>query len=249
MEASAWPFPKTFLTDHQVTLGVAGRGSLHYRGETYAFSDTFLGSFPAGEVLSGTPETVWTHRTLRFSETLRAELTSDESAHFPNALPEGSRRALRTRWLAAFAVLAAPHTLLEGESTLAAALSGLVQRTSGRTVPLRREHAAVQRAKDYLDDHVAQNTTLADLAREARLSKYHLLRSFQDGVGVSPHAYQTSLRVGYAKRLLGGGTSLAAVAVDVGFSDQAHLTRKFKELVGVTPGRYQRESGRHVLSR
>ena len=34
------------------------------------------------------------------------------------------------------------------------------------------------------------------------------------------------------------GQSLAEVAAETGFVDQAHLTRRFKRLVGTTPGRY-----------
>lgn len=49
-------------------------------------------------------------------------------------------------------------------------------------------------------------------------------------------------RVERAKDLLKeGNTPLAAVAIRVGFADQAHLTRVFRKIVGTTPGAWRRE--------
>ncbi|NUR87733.1 MAG: helix-turn-helix domain-containing protein, partial [Nonomuraea sp.] len=55
-----------------------------------------------------------------------------------------------------------------------------------------------------------------------------------------PHAYQTTLRVRQARRLLDAGVRPAEVAAEVGFTDQAHLNRHFKRILGVPPAAYQR---------
>jgi AraC family transcriptional regulator len=50
-------------------------------------------------------------------------------------------------------------------------------------------------------------------------------------------------RVERVKRLLATtDCSLASIALDTGFYDQAHLTRTFKRLEGVTPGTYRDEA-------
>ena len=76
------------------------------------------------------------------------------------------------------------------------------------------------------------------LARFAGLSAFHLCRVFGETVGMTPHAYQTQVRVRHAKSLLQAGLPIALVAAEAGFYDQAHLTRHFKRIVGLTPGRY-----------
>jgi AraC-like DNA-binding protein len=105
----------------------------------------------------------------------------------------------------------------------------------GRT---RAEHAAVRRARSHLRERWDQRVTLGELAAVAGLSRFELVRRFREQTGVTPHAFQTNLRVDQARRLLVGGGAPAAVAVECGFADQPHLTRVFKRAVGVTPGRY-----------
>ena len=102
------------------------------------------------------------------------------------------------------------------------------------------EHAAVRRAREHLRDRWDQKVTLAELATHTGLSRFELIRRFREQSGVTPHAYQTNLRVDEARRRLAAGHPPAAVAADCGFADQPHLSRVFKRSVGVSPGRYAR---------
>ena len=73
------------------------------------------------------------------------------------------------------------------------------------------------------------------LAKEARLSKYHFARCFQQATGVAPHRYRKLLRLLVAKRHLENGRSVNETALAAGFSDASHLSRAFREWLGVTP--------------
>ena len=81
---------------------------------------------------------------------------------------------------------------------------------------------------------------LAELSAVAGLSRFELVRRFGAQMGLTPHAFQTNLRIAGAKALLTTGGAPAAVAAACGFADQAHLTRTFRRAVGVTPARYAR---------
>ncbi|MBV9417660.1 MAG: helix-turn-helix transcriptional regulator [Solirubrobacterales bacterium] len=104
----------------------------------------------------------------------------------------------------------------------------------------RAEHAAVRRARAHLRERWDQRVMLAELASVAGLSRFELVRRFREQNGVTPHAYQTNLRVEHARRLLVAGATPAAVAADCAFADQPHLSRVFKRTVGVSPARYAR---------
>lgn len=81
--------------------------------------------------------------------------------------------------------------------------------------------------------------SLEQLARQAGLSRYQLIRAFRAATGMTPHAYQLNLCVNRARAGLLAGEELADMACRLGFADQSHLQRVFKEHAGVTPGRYR----------
>lgn len=105
-------------------------------------------------------------------------------------------------------------------------------------VPARSR--ALRRVMDHLRSHLTGPLSLDELCVIANLSKYHLVRSFKQAYGLTPHAYHLNLRVNGAKARLREGADLATVAADSGFCDQSHLTRVFTRCVGMTPAVYQK---------
>ena len=104
----------------------------------------------------------------------------------------------------------------------------------GLTPVLRR------RLIDFIEASLDRNITLADLARLADLSEFHLQRMFRASCGVSPHDFIMSRRIDRARHLLGGTEPIAQIASACGFSSQSHLTRIFKSLTGTTHAVYRR---------
>ncbi len=105
------------------------------------------------------------------------------------------------------------------------------------------EPRAVARARALLDNRSPENVSLDELAREAGLSPFHLVRVFTASVGLPPHAFQQQRRLDAARRLLRASSRtvrLADIAQECGFADQSHLTRAFKRVYGVTPGAYRK---------
>ena len=71
------------------------------------------------------------------------------------------------------------------------------------------------------------------------LSRYTLARQFRSALGTSPYRYLVMRRLDDARERIVGGCSLAEVACETGFADQAHFTRAFKAAFGLTPARYR----------
>lgn len=97
----------------------------------------------------------------------------------------------------------------------------------------------IVRAHTLLLDRLGENIPLEELANEAGLNRYTLLRQFKQAYGQAPHVYQIDQRIRRAKRLLREGESLADTAATLGFADQSHFQRHFKRRVAITPRQYQ----------
>ena len=79
---------------------------------------------------------------------------------------------------------------------------------------------------------------LTELAALTKLNLYYLYEVFKRDVGLSPHSYQTSVRIHRVKQLLAAGTPITQAALALGFSDQSHLTHTFRKYTKVTPGQF-----------
>jgi AraC-like DNA-binding protein len=133
------------------------------------------------------------------------------------------------------------YSRLEQESALTEVLAALFIPNLEPIHPHQgnsEKNSAVEIVKDFLTAHFADNISLCQLSDLAHMSAFHLLRIFQKQVGLSPHAFQTQLRIEKAKQLISQQETLTHIGVQVGFYDQSHFIKTFKSLVGVTPSQY-----------
>lgn len=85
---------------------------------------------------------------------------------------------------------------------------------------------------------------LADWAEQNGLAPETVSRSFARAYGVTPHRYRAEARARRAIATLGSTRrSLATIAADLRFSDQAHMSRAVRALSGRTPGHIRRSFG------
>lgn len=97
------------------------------------------------------------------------------------------------------------------------------------------------KALDYVRANLDRAFGLAELARAVGAHPTHVARSFRRAYGESVGALARRLRVERAAELLATtDASLAAIAVDCGFSSQAHLTTVFGAVMGHPPGAFRR---------
>lgn len=105
----------------------------------------------------------------------------------------------------------------------------------------------LKRALDYIDVHLAEPFTLADLAAFTGLSRMYFAAQFRAATGVRPHEYLLRRRIQRAQELLSRpGLAVVEVALSVGFQTQAHFTTVFKRFVGETPYQWRRQNRQGV---
>lgn len=101
--------------------------------------------------------------------------------------------------------------------------------------------AHLRRAEELLSENLDGRVRLREVARECALSVSHFARSFKAAFGVSTHQWLIRRRIEHAQGLLRQTTtSIADIAIQSGFGDQAAFTRTFHRIIGVSPGRWRR---------
>ena len=90
----------------------------------------------------------------------------------------------------------------------------------------------------------AAGTPVAEMARRTGLSARQLHRRCLPLFGYGPRRLARVLRLGRALEAARQGTSLAQVAANCGYADQAHLSREVRALAGMTPAALLQELGR-----
>lgn len=117
-----------------------------------------------------------------------------------------------------------------------------------RRLPERDENVAL--INDIVERVIADRdiVKVGDVAVRFNLSVRTLQRTFYRYVGVSPKWVIRRYRLQEAADRLAGdkAVSLPAMALDLGYFDQAHFIKDFKDLVGVSPAEYAKKTGQNL---
>jgi len=109
----------------------------------------------------------------------------------------------------------------------------------GSIKPATRDLYRLSQVKELIMDQLENNLSLDEFVACAGLSRYHLIRSFKQVYGQSPHAFQLDQRIARAKKLLAQGHSISETAAKLGFADQSHFHRNFQKRIALTPKQYR----------
>jgi len=110
----------------------------------------------------------------------------------------------------------------------------------------QRDLRSLQRAREYIHAHFADNLTLAQVARAADVHPVYLGQIFRQEFRETLGEYLNRIRVRAAAGMLANSDlPLSAVALDLGFYDQSHFTRVFRQITCATPGMFRGEYSQH----
>lgn len=104
---------------------------------------------------------------------------------------------------------------------------------------MKEQVLAVQRMQDYIEAHLCETVTLADLARVSLFSPWHSHRMFKEQTGLAPAEYIRRLRLSKsALRLRDESRRIIDVAFELGFGSADGYTRAFYREFGCNPKEY-----------
>ena len=106
-----------------------------------------------------------------------------------------------------------------------------------------RRARAVERVKEAVAVRPAYAWSVANLAKTANLSSFHLCHVFRELTGVSIYDYVLRERLAQALRAVLDGGDITTTALEAGFASHSHFTARFKRFFGSTPSALRQSIG------
>jgi AraC family transcriptional regulator len=98
-----------------------------------------------------------------------------------------------------------------------------------------------KRVAEFIEEHLAEEISLAALAELVDLSLYHFARAFTQSFGAPPHRYHMARRMDRAKGLLQRpALSVTQIGARIGFRETSSFSKAFRNFTGLTPTEYRR---------
>jgi AraC family transcriptional regulator len=99
----------------------------------------------------------------------------------------------------------------------------------------------LSRAIERLHSDSDADVSLAALASDAGLSRFHFCRAFKESTGLSPHAWLRQHRLEQAMQMLRDtDASVVSVSAALGYASQTAFAAAFRKLTGETPSNWRR---------
>jgi AraC-like DNA-binding protein len=99
----------------------------------------------------------------------------------------------------------------------------------------------VERAKDYIHQHFAEDISLQEISAYSYVSPFHFSRIFKKITSFSPIQYLQNIRLKHCEMLLRNtALPIADIAVSSGFSSAEYFATVFKQKYKASPTQYRR---------
>ena len=98
----------------------------------------------------------------------------------------------------------------------------------------------------YIDEHMKEELTAEQLAKEFHYSKDHFRKEFQDVFGMGPITYITQRKVQFAAKALREGKLPAEVGKEYGFCSRNGFDKAFRRVFYTSPAKYARAGAKVV---
>ncbi|WP_163392715.1 AraC family transcriptional regulator [Enterovibrio norvegicus] len=231
----------------EFSFGIIQQGSANYKNRqtTHAIGKGDVVTINPADVHSCNPNVgTWSYNmlfvdTLKMGDVQRDVLQSDAHDYTPFIYDLERSPDIQQRFRALFEALKSDTSVLQAQVCFYDFIEHILGKQQQDSLRAMMSQPPLVRIRERLLDDIEHTHQLDELAQEAGMSRYQLLRAFKHQFGLPPHAYLMDEKIKRAKIMLKSGDDISDVALKLGFSDQAHFQRQFKKKLAVTPKFYQ----------
>lgn len=114
---------------------------------------------------------------------------------------------------------------------------------------ITREHLRVFQAMRFIEENVAEQVTVRDIAQSVAMSPSNFAHRFREVASISPIQYLKKVRLEKARLLLLDENQTVDVAAEkAGYASASHFSQDFTRQFGVSPAQYSRTFIRRTLA-
>jgi AraC family transcriptional regulator, chemosensory pili system protein ChpD len=235
-------FPKHSHDEFVISANIRGRENVTLDRKSHDVTTGQLTLYNPGQVQSSEAASQeWAFASIYIAPSDFSFLTGvDQNIVFDDQFPQSPALANDLIHFVKSAMMA-EQTEAEIELGLAEFLLQLTElsgSTPSPTEPLRPHQ--VHSIATRLLDEISSPPSLDELALEHQTTPVNIVRAFTASFGVPPFVWLNMRRITEARHRLRRKQTLADVAYDLGYADQAHFTRRFKAATGMTPAQFAR---------
>jgi len=121
-----------------------------------------------------------------------------------------------------------------GQVAIAEFANRQFSQTPALQVERKLDDAELRRLESYLQENMAGDIQLEDMAGVLGMSKFHFIRRYRSTTGRTPYRSLLDLRCQAAVRELKAGRSAAEAAAVAGFDGTAQMSRSLRATLGIT---------------
>lgn len=184
--------------------------------------DRLIGFLQTGQVFSRKPSARQFERTAEAMAGRGLDRNEMKEAYFATRVMAPRQQESATKLLSIFA----QHLSMLSNQVM-------VQRANA-------EPPFVTKAKAFIQEHLAEELALGQVAKVAGMSSYYFCKMFRKATGVNFTDYLSRVRIERARDLLlNPNLRISEIAFDVGFQSLTHFNRVFRRVLGQSPTEYR----------
>lgn len=100
----------------------------------------------------------------------------------------------------------------------------------------------INKAEDYIENHLSKKITLTDIARELGISKYHFHRIFRNGATETLNQFIVRIKMERSAIFLviNPQITITEIAFRYGYNDSSSYNRAFRKHFGLSPTAFKK---------
>ena len=99
----------------------------------------------------------------------------------------------------------------------------------------------IEQVRLYIDTHIMENLKLPEISHKFYFSEEHIIRTFKQNYGITPHQYILQSKIRIAMIMLQtSDNSIETISELLNFSDPHHFSSQFNKYTGFRPSNYRK---------